>query len=274
MKRWTLITVGLLTLFALVSCTTTQTPTPAPPTATEPAEPTATMAPPSPTPEEEDAMDATATPAEDGEDGEVAPAPELESDALAGLESYRAEISWETSLAEGAGQGMTINVAETRDPKAQHLALSGMGTEIEFITTPDGSWVKVGGQWQSLPGGNMESFFGEMTFIAPEDVNELAAAESDADYEFVGTETVNGIQTRHYRINVDPDQLQETTGATDVQAVQGDVWVADEGDLPAFAVRFVVESEVEIEGQTGTATLNWNVQEVNTGITIEPPEGM
>lgn len=283
MRRWTFFIVGLLTLLTLVSCTmgqTSPTATSAPPTATTAAESTA---PPEPTATsaeeemEEEEMEATPTPTEDDEengDDEAAQAPALESDALTNLESYRAQMTWETDVGGDGGQEMTMDIAETRDPDAQQIAISSMGTSVEFIVTPDGTWVKAGGQWQSVPGGNMETFFGEMTFIAPEDVNELASADEDADYEFVGTETINGIQTRHYRVNVNAEELRSATGTSDVQTVDADVWVADESDLPTFAVRFIVQSEVTIEGRTGTGTLTWNVQEVNTEFTIEPPEEM
>ncbi len=285
MRRWTFVIVGLLTVLTLVSCTTGQSSTS--PTATtaaestEPPEPTATSAmEPSPTPEEEmeeEEVEATPTPAENGEedgDGEAAQAPTLERDALTNLESYRAQITWETDVGGDGAQEMTMDIAETRDPDARQIAINTMGTSVEFIITPDGTWVNVGGQWQSVPTGNMESFFGEMTFIAPEDINELARADEDADYEFIGTETVNGIQTRHYRVNVNAEEFRNTTGTSNVQTVDADVWIADESNLPTFPVRFIVHSEVEIEGQTGTGTLTWNVQEVNTEFTIEPPEEM
>ncbi len=271
MKRLLLLTVGFLSLMALVACTTAETPEPTvtavPPTATV-VEPTATTAPPSPTPTVSEEPSPTPTPSEEVE------APELQADALADLESYRAQITWQMDVAERAGQDMAINIAETRDPKARQITLSGMDVDIEFINTPEGDWINIGGQWQSVPGGNLETFLGEMTFVTSEDINALAAANEEGDYTFVGTETVNGLQTRHYRINVNADEWGDIAGTTDVSPTKGDVWVADESDLPSFAVRFTVESEVEIEGETGTVTLTWEVQEINTDFTIEPPEEM
>lgn len=270
-KRLILLTVGFLTLTALAACSTTETPEPTatavPPTATV-VEPTATTAPPSPTPTTPKEPSPTPTPSEEAE------APDLQADALAELESYRAQITWQMDTAESAGQDMTINIAETRDPQARQIILSGMDVDIQFISTPEDAWVNVGGQWQSVPGGNLETFLGEMTFVTSEDINALAAANQEGDYTFIGTETVNGIQTRHYRINVNSEEWGDIAGTADVNTTKGDVWVADESDLPSFAVRFTVESEVEIEGETGTATLTWEVQEINTDFTIELPEEM
>ncbi len=271
MRRLLLLTVGFLTLAALAACTTTETTEPTatsvPPTATA-VEPTSTTAPPSPTPTTPEEPTPTPTP------GEEAEAPDLQADALAGLDSYRAEIAWQIDMEESAGQDMTINIAETRDPEARQITMIGMNVDIQFISTSEGSWVNIGGQWQSVPGGNLEAFLGEMTLVTSEDISALATANQEDDYTFVGTETINGIQTRHYRINVNPDEWEEIAGTTDVKTTRGDVWVADENNLPSFAVRFRVESEVEIEGEPGTTTLTWDVQEINTDFTIEPPEEM
>jgi hypothetical protein len=270
-RRWLLLTIGFLTLIALAACTTAETPEPTATSVSSTAtavEPTATTAPPSPTPTTPAEPSPTPTPSEESE------APDLQADALAGLNSYRAQITWQMDMAESAGQDMTINIAETRDPEARQITVSGMDVDIQVISTPEGDWVNVGGQWQSVPGGNLETFFGEMTLVTSEDINTLAAASQEDDYTFVGTETINGVQTRHYRIDVDSDEWGDIAGTTDVSTTQGDVWVADESDLPSFAVRFTVESEVEIEGEMGTATLTWDVQEINTDFTIEPPEEM
>jgi len=270
-KRLLLLTVGFLTLTALAACTTAETPEPTatavPPTATA-VEPTATTVPPSPTPTTPAESSPTPTPSE------AAEAPDLQADALAGLDSYRAQITWQMAMAESTAQDMTINIAETRDPEARQITLSGMDADIQLISTAKGDWVNIGGQLQSIPGGNLETFLGEMTLVTSEDISALAAANQEGDYTFVGTETINGVQTRHYRINVNPDAWGNIAGTTDVSTTKGDVWVADEADLPAFAVRFTIESEVEIEGETGTVTLTWDVEEINTDFTIEPPEEM
>lgn len=277
MRRWRVLTAIVLTLTLLftMSCaateTTESTPAPDEPTATSEPEAEATDTPteeamepePTETPTEE-AMEPSPTPSEEEE-----PAPTLEADALSGLDSYRAELTWR---AEGEmAQEMNMEIAETRDPQARHIALTTQGNTFEIISIEDQTWVKANGTWQQLPGGGMESFLGEMTFIAPEDVSDIAA-EEEGDYEFVGSEAINGVPTLHYRFEADPEDVAQATDATEVQEVMGDVWVTDDPDLPTFAMRLHLEYETEIEGQMRTATMTWEVKEVNSGLTIEPPE--
>lgn len=266
------VTLLILLTLILVGCGTstptempTSTPEPAEPTATTaPAEPTATATEPAPTPTEP-----AATPT--SEEAE-APAPSLQADALTSLNSYQASITIESPIAAEGMAEFQMDIAETRDPPARRLTISGPQIEMQFVQIEEQQWVKVGGQWQEVPGGTgLESFVGEMMLVAPGDISALAA-DPDADYEFIGRESVNGIESRHYRVQIDSAALQETTGSSNVEDVEAEVWVADQSDLPAFATRFIVNFTGEFEGQTGEGTLTWEIQEVNTEFTIQGPE--
>ncbi|MGC9357563.1 MAG: hypothetical protein ACP5GX_06850 [Anaerolineae bacterium] len=275
MRRWRILTAIVFTLMLLftLSCSATETMEATP--ADEPAatsEPDATGTPteeamedePTETPTEE-AMEPSPTPAEE------APAPAIEADALSGLDSYRAEIVW--SVEGEMAQEMTMEIAETREPQARQISLTTQGETFEIISIEDQTWIRANGVWQQLPGGGIESFLGGMTFIAPEDVSDIAA-EEEGDYEFVGREEINGVPTRHYRFAANPEDVAQATDAAEVQEVMGDVWVTDDPDLPAFAMRLDLEYQAQVEGQMRTTTLTWEVKEVNSGLTIEPPEEM
>jgi len=271
MKRWSLLVIVGLLLFSLACLggggKVTETPA-----ATQEQGGAATQEQPVVTEE------ATTQPA-----GEEESAPELDPNALEGLNSYRSRVTIRTDYEDGKFSEISMEQSETREPRAQHMSMTmaGEGVEqtstMEMIQIGDTQWINFGeGGWmqsQQSPDATPEAFGGGFTSFS-----DMASSMDKEDYEYIGKETVNGMKTRHYRLKISPTEAAlMSMGATDVKDVKADVWITDQSDLPEFAVKFVLivqgtfkENDQE---RPGTATITQEVYDVNASFTIEPPEG-
>ncbi|MGC9521949.1 MAG: hypothetical protein ACP5HG_08730 [Anaerolineae bacterium] len=198
-------------------------------------------------------------------------APSVDSDALSELDSYRARLSWEVTKADGTTEAFAIEQAATRDPQAEHFLMEAADGSMEYIQIGNQTWMRFDDQWMQSTSDEAEpDEFGDAISSGEEWVSDA----DEGDYEFLGREEVNGVQTRHYRIEREQNLLGLLGDAADVDRVErsvADVWIADEADLPEFVVRFVVEAEYEGDEEEGTITLTQNVYDVNEPFTIEPP---
>lgn len=198
-------------------------------------------------------------------------APRLDPDALSQLTSYRARMITRITSTDGTTQVSEVLVEETRDPLAQRYVITAEGSETEMVHIGDTTWLcSEGFCMQSQQSAEeFASDFGEGLFYNPEDIASIA---SDSDYDYVGRETINGIRTKHYVLNITPAEAAALMQG-EVTDFHFEIWVADEANLPAFSVRVVMNWEGTTEGQQGRYEYEYEVLEVNTPFTIEPPEG-
>ena len=164
-----------------------------------------------------------------------------------------------------------IEQAETRNPPAQQYSMTVGDEAIEWVQIEGTTWASFGEGWfqsQEDP-DDMASSFGEGLVMDPED---LADDIADYDYDYVGRETVNGISTKHYTFVIPDSEASLLTGG-DAEDVEGEVWIADESGLPAFAVRYQVEwtGAYWTGEEQGTVEILYDIFEVNSSFTIEPP---
>ena len=206
----------------------------------------------------------------EGSEGESEVAePEIDIEAVEGLDSYRTRFSVGWVPEEGDGENITLEEAHTREPRAQRLVMGGMieGESVEIVQIEDQSWMCSGGsctQMQADPEDLASSFNDEALF----DPDEMV---SDADMKFVGRETVNGVQTRHYELDMKGMEAAYMAQG-DVFDPKGEVWVADEPDLPRLTVRLAMSWTEERDGVTGESTFTYEAYDINEPFTIEPPE--
>lgn len=195
--------------------------------------------------------------------------PEVDPDALSGLESYRVQMSSRWMPDEGSPEVMTIEQAHTREPAARRIAVD-MGEEVgyEFVQIGDQAWYcSEGGCTQTQADvEELTSDFGGAMIIDPADITE------DANAKFVGRENMNGVRTRRYALDV--TEMQAAAMAQgDVTNLQSTVWIADEPDLPTYTARFEMSWDEERGEEAGTSEFTYEVFDVNSAFTIEPPEG-
>jgi hypothetical protein len=188
------------------------------------------------------------------------------------LNSYRARITMGAKKKDGSSsQDMQITMEYVKDPRSTHVM---MGQDMEVITIKDTTWVKVMGKWMQQPASQQTSSQTPDSLLPQEDVS----------IKELGVETVNGIRCKHYSLS---GKVAITVPAVSGQPerkisakVQGEAWIADQAGLPQVPVRQRMEMEGSLGSMiTGTptpgevTTMEMELYNINTPITINPPEG-
>jgi hypothetical protein len=247
-KKWMLLAVTMVVLASL-ACGIGGGGTTAP---TEEGEPTP-------------AGQATEAPvATSGEEG----MPAISPDALSGLNSYRFRLVWQWQTDAGEAQEMRMEGEETRDPSAQHYIIQTADGTMEWIRIGDTQWTNFGSGWMQSQ-QEPEETFGDL--LGTDNFSDIT---SSSQSQFVGGETVNGLRTQHYRLELSPAEIAAIAQG-EVTDVHSEVWIADESGLPAFVVRYQMGWTGNVpsgEGQTGTVEWTYDIYDVNAPITITAPE--
>jgi hypothetical protein len=229
----------------------------------------------------EDNEDSDDGPAPDTSDEDDGPAPDtsdedeglmIDSDALDQLSSYRATIAWRTEKADGTVESFQMEQWATRDPSAQRFIMESEDGDVEFIQIGSDTWMRFGTEWMQTS-SESESDFADILSGGDDWISSV----EDGDSEYVGQERVNDINTRHYRVKYNAGLLNwfdESDGVDTINEGMADVWIADEPDLPRFAVKYAMELEGSTEGAEIKMTMTQDVYDINQPFTIEAPEGV
>lgn len=198
----------------------------------------------------------------------------VDEDSLDQLSSYRAVMSWNVDKEDGTSEDFSIQQTATRDPAAKQLTMVSEDEAVELIQIGSDMWMRFGDDWMRTSSDDVSiDSFGDVLQTSDGWIADL----DDSEYDYIGRETANGIQTQHYR-----SERSEHWGTFfgmlgaggEAESGVADVWVADEAALPRFVVRFAVEVSGEIDGVAATMTLNQDVSAVNEPLVIDPPEGV
>jgi len=138
--------------------------------------------------------------------------------------------------------------------------------------------------WISMPAEEGDAASGFMT-TSPGNPSDILGSFEDAGatVDVIGTETVNGVNTTHYRAVFDMETLLaqatpeeraqlEAQGPIPADSMPMDVWISDDG----FVVRFVMEidgSAVETtpEESFDRMLLQYDLFDLGSDVVIEPP---
>jgi hypothetical protein len=205
---------------------------------------------------------------------------EFDPDALEGLDSYRYSMIIRSEKGDGTTEEMTMEMAATRDPAAQHIIITGAiaeGEKVEVVQIGNQQWVQFGENWiqSQVEEEDTFDFSQEDLPFSAEDINDEALDNA----KYVGKETVNGLPTRHYTIDTSSlgaEMLGWESMVDNIEEASMDVWIVDKADLPAFAARTIIEAKGSApEGQAEAVVnlyMSMDVTDVNADFTIEPPE--
>ncbi|CAG0946195.1 hypothetical protein ANRL1_02829 [Anaerolineae bacterium] len=189
------------------------------------------------------------------------------------LNSYRMKMIMR-SKDEPKGESVWT-IEAVKNPPAQHIVMGN----IEIITIGNLSWTKIGGKWIQQPPPQQTSAGGLSADM-------LKQLEEKYALQEIGRETVNGIPCRRYTY-----QAEVTISAPSnvgfkgemILRAQGETWVADQPGLPSVAIRergdVEIKSNVAPGGTRPAATamtfsIERELYDINTPITIKPPEGV
>jgi len=203
------------------------------------------------------------------------------------VNSYRLQMKWRGESEDGSqSYEMTITEAWVKDPPARHFTMSTTSSDtgetpaiaMEMIRIGDSSWMKMGETWMRMDAPDESMMGDDLTnvwegMLEEEDVENLTPA---------GEETVNGVHCKHYTTGGDTTVVvpNPEEGGTVEMKVEGEVWIADQPDLPSIAVRWRSRMEggffpIPLGGASGESAvvyIEYDVTDINKPITIEPPE--
>ncbi len=191
---------------------------------------------------------------------------------LQDLKSYRSKS--ETSWTEEGGdpETVTIEIAYTTDPPAQHLIMSGLSDAgqaeddtLEMIRIGQDSYTRYGEEWITMQLADDEMLPDATVAYQPE--NLLRSSKG----KYKGIDRVNGVEAKHYVF--DQEELAKSPVFVNVIEASGEVWVSTEHNV---AVRSIVHFKGKDADTDKIVTLDveTDITDINADILIEPPEGV
>jgi hypothetical protein len=276
--RWmwlALLVAGLVVTIA--ACGGSKTAETSVPATSKPADTPVPTAPPKPT----DTPVLTLAPTSAAEE-------ELAPDQVIGvtdLNSYRStiDLSWQGTLTNGQEitAAMSMFIEYVREPKGQHISIFGTSLAaqgfsadepLEMYIIGDKTYMYVMGSWMQAPSSEGSEGLGD-TFLMTSD--EVLRGAKNSKYE--GRETVNGAETKHYSFDEKGLNATELAGSK-VDQVQGDIWIAVNGNYVVKMDATMVGTDMGVPGVTSSETLAngsmrmvMDVTDVNKSFTIEVP---
>jgi hypothetical protein len=196
--------------------------------------------------------------------------------ALKDLKSYRASMKLEWSgTRDGKPAAFTWESTEefTSDPKASHTKfVSSDSTDADRMGSME---IYNFGEQSYIVTTNGE---GEMSCTAFSSADNKAAQNlispssmgSIRGGKYQGTESVNGVRTKHYRYD------EKGAGMFGISRLTGDVYVATDG---GYAVKDTATWEGALFGlgdeekDLGKGSWTWEIRDINQKFEIQPPEG-
>ncbi len=188
-------------------------------------------------------------------------------DVMTFAQEYKLHIvnSWQPE--GGSPEQTDVLIEHTSNPPVDHSRITSPDGTVETYQTATETWLCTEGN----------CFYSQDTtqeytpLLNGEDMGASYFNNPEFEMQEIGRETINGIATIHYRVNV-PASLVKGMAQGEMSNLQSEAWVADESGLPRFVVRWSATWD-EVRGEvSGHSTLLYDVQEVNTGFSITLPE--
>ena len=199
------------------------------------------------------------------------------SSGLGDLNSYKASFNMSFEGTEN-GQSKTSSFGYTeefvKEPAAKRTTITGMGAMLGGTPAPDQSSgalesIEVGGKQYSKIGDICTQVTAESAPQANTMMDPNSIIGSVRGAQRLGTETVNGVPTVHYKVDASSMNVLGYLNG------DGDVWVADPGNyVVKYTLQATATGKESFFGSTlGEGTIKWDyeVSDVNQPINIQPP---
>jgi hypothetical protein len=187
--------------------------------------------------------------------------------ALAGVDTFRERYTLRITTADV--EGFDLVIERVADPEASHMTMDDFefpDDSVEQITIGEQSWIFEDGEWFEMPGAfPLDSITFTFALIPVSDLTE---------FDFVGTETVNGRSTAHFAADI--AWLAGFGGALGGAAEFSEGGVTDyRMDLWVDPAGFVVKQEIVFsgveDGQPMTMEMLVDRYDFGANIVIAPP---
>jgi len=192
------------------------------------------------------------------------------TDALSTLSSYSYTTSF-TFVGEEDGEvhSGSIELAATIvGDDRMHLEWRDIEEDeyVELIRIGEEAWIYDESGWQSVPVFAADAMSQAVLVFAPSAVWSGLFGSIDTSVDYVGSDTINGIPSKHYTSTY---QNWGTYWGGDLTQSAGDVWIADAG----YPVKYYFTATgTDTDGSSGTITWSMEIYDVNQTLEITPPE--
>jgi len=196
------------------------------------------------------------------------------SDFEAALPALEALGSWQfkvTVIAASSGGDLTITGTERRQPEravsATHVTL---GDTFQYVRIGDDIWVDLAiGEFYKYDAADSANLIRQYEPFHLAGLFAMAMASRNNEYELVGREQVNGVDTDHYRLaEAERAQVTERLGLSPDDWV-GDVWIAADG---GYLVRVAWgPATAAVMAQTGGVGFTYDATDFGCACPVEPP---
>ncbi len=201
-------------------------------------------------------------------------------------------ITFSGAFAENGDNSLVMDMSGIAEAGGDEIppGFEDLFSELEIRTIGDISYMKFGffsmlgvtTDWVSMDAeeaGDTAGAFG----AAPIDPTEFVDSfdVEGVEIEELGTETVRGVSTTHYRLTVDPEVLAEQAGDDAIEDLEElgalgldgplpvEFWVGDDGYL--YRMMMDIEGDGLADGSFGALTMIYEMFDYNSAITIDPP---
>ena len=266
-QRWRLVAAGLVAVLAFAACggSSSQAPTIGPEQTSGPAD----------SEEPGDSQEPGSTDGPNGSDGGEAFT--AATTALDALDSYAFRVEIEsttvngdvTTTSDNVMSGVVVNSPEEASSLIQEeLDADGNVTSSSgIVVIGDAAWVGDGDTWTPIPAAQAAAFIGSMSAFRPEQMFGLYFAGIGGNFNEVGSESKNGIDSTHYQGD---EEVGSILGG--IAGFQGqwssDVWIAKDG---GYLVHSEAGAEAAAGADAGSFLIVVDITDPNSAGPIEPP---
>lgn len=190
--------------------------------------------------------------------------------AMSGLSSYRYTTTLSVTDAEdGMPESGSIEVhgiVASADRQSLDWKDLDSGDQFSLIRVGERAWMREGEAWDEVPAMVADAMSQGLLIFSPVAGWSMFAEDLQTQSRYIGTETVNGVATKHYSSTY---KEWAATMGNEVSDAQGDVWIAEEG----FPARFRLAAEVADE-DGGRKSVTWTMDmfDVGAALSVEAPQ--
>ena len=169
----------------------------------------------------------------------------------------------------GTGSGV-IDFAAASSSMQMTLDVGSQQVEMEQVTVGATSYMRPSGtgQWMSIDFNQLAGADPSQALMSDPTGSLELLTTAAGDVETIGTEQVDGVDTTHYRVELDPSKLEEDASATSgmlAGTIPTDIWIDDEG----FPRRQV--TTFKLSG-AGTFEMKMEYADLGVPVSIEAPD--
>lgn len=192
--------------------------------------------------------------------------------AMANVQTYSMTMTMKVDSSMAKTKTKTEAVVDVSDPSSSKMkgTTTTSGIEVKMIKVGDKIWVNGGttnGKWRKLPAASAETMAADSADVK-QALEQMQKAV--ADTKTVGTETIDGVETTHYRFTIDVAAYNKelgTAGALTGNTFDYDLWADSEGLMRKMETTM----KLKVAGQKIETTMSATLSDFNEPVTIEAP---